>query len=227
MPLSNDEIQRIQQSLSEARFQTYLDAVCQNLFEATTLYEWNVRISSALTIPLHFFEIVNRNAILSAIIEVYGADWYETESFRLALPNPRGNFYSPRNDLSNVVRNLRYDGVLSAGKVVAELKFVFWEQMLTKRHDKRLWERYFTLSYPHSGDEHSYWQLRAEAKEIVSKTREIRNRIAHHEPIFSRDVVHEYQNIIKLIGWCNHDVVSWLNEFDEVPRILEIRPNFF
>lgn len=227
MPLNNDEIQRIQLSLSEARFQTYLDAVGQNSFEAAALYEWNVRISSALTVPLHFFEIVNRNAILSAIIEVYGANWYETESFSLALPNPSGNFYSPRNDLSNVIRRLRHDGVLSSGKVVAELKFVFWEQMLTRRHDRRLWERFFNISYPNNGDARSYWQLRAEAKEIVSNTREIRNRIAHHEPIFSRDIALEYQDIIKLIGWCNHDVVNWLNEFDTVPRLLEIRPNLF
>jgi len=225
LPLTDEEIECIKQTLSETRFQTYLNATSHNSLQAILLYEWNVKISSALIVPLHYFEIANRNAILRVIIEVYGEVWHDSEGFRMALPNPSGKFYSPRRDLISVVKRLRDDGVLSAGKVVAELKFAFWEQMLTKRYDSRLWARYLTLSYPYKSDVSQYWQSRAEAKNIVFATRELRNRIAHHEPIFTRDILSEYQDIIKLISWCSEDTAKWLNEFDTVMDVLSTRPS--
>ena len=40
--------------------------------------------------------------------------------------------------------------------------------------------------------------------------RDLRNRIAHHEPIFARELASEYQTIIEVIGWMCGDTRSWV-----------------
>jgi len=223
VPLSNDEINSIQGTLSVERFKTYLDFSNQDSQKAISLYEWNVRISSALTTPLHLFEIANRNAILKAIIQVFGQNWYVSESFIRTLPSSARRSYNPRKDLYSVVLKLRNEGILSSGKVVAELKFIFWEKMLSRSHDRSLWHKYFSTSFPNSDHSISFMERRKNANKIVFQTRNLRNRIAHHEPIFTRNILGEYQDVIKLISWCNRDTARWLSEFDTVMDVLKAR----
>jgi hypothetical protein len=54
--------------------------------------------------------------------------------------------------------------------------------------------------------------------------RDLRNRIAHHEPIFSRDLAADDRTILEVIGWMCADTRAWVVHHSEVPAILADRP---
>ena len=54
--------------------------------------------------------------------------------------------------------------------------------------------------------------------------RDLRNRIAHHEPIFARELASEYQTIIEVIGWMCGDTRSWVVHHSTVLSVLTRRP---
>jgi hypothetical protein len=73
----------------------------------------------------------------------------------------------------------------------------FWERLLTRwppgklNYEMALWRPALHRAFPDSR------RRRAEVHKPLPGLRDLRNRIAHHEPIFSRDLVAEYQTIQK------------------------------
>ena len=112
---------------------------------ALALYAWNARVSSALLAPLHICEVVIRNAASEAIEQVYGPRWPWQIGFEQSLPSPRTG-YNPQRDLQNARSRVN-----TTGKVIPELKFVFWQRLFTSRHDQRLWNPYLRLVLPNLG----------------------------------------------------------------------------
>ncbi|MFX7776723.1 hypothetical protein ABTJ98_22060, partial [Acinetobacter baumannii] len=71
----------------------------------------------------------------------------------------------------------------TTGKVIAELRFVFWQKLFTGRHDVRLWLPHIAAAFPlaPAGNAAS---LRGRIYDDLEALRRLRNRLAHHEPIF-------------------------------------------
>jgi hypothetical protein len=78
--------------------------------------------------------VVIRNAVSDTLTAVYGDRWPWSSVFEASLPAPSWG-YKPRVDLINSRRRQP-----TTGKVIPELKFVFWQKMFTGRYDVRLWE---------------------------------------------------------------------------------------
>ena len=110
---------------------------------ALKLYAWNARVSGEFMAPLHLCEVVVRNAASEAIEIVYGPLWPWSPGFEQSLPTQNG--YNPRRDLQSARR-----GMNTAGKVIPELKFVFWQKLFTSRYDGRLWTPYLRQVLPHA-----------------------------------------------------------------------------
>lgn len=218
MPFSPQEIADLPNVLSAPRFATYLQAKNNVPHEALALYQWNLEISAAFIVPLQICEVSIRNSIADAIEFVHGANWPRSNGFIRRLPNPQGR-YSPKNELMNISRLQP-----TTGKVVAELKFVFWESMLTATHDNELWNPHFRAVFPHSDAGKSIQQLRHEAHDEVFKIRKFRNRIAHHEPIFVRNISEEYNRIRKVIGWKSQTACDWLDRVQTITTLNQNRP---
>ena len=131
--------------ISSARISTYESATGgkkPDSLEALNLYAWNADVSGALLIPLHVCEVAIRNAVSTAIENVYGDRWPWSSGFERSLPNPTRGF-SPKKDLINARLNQR-----TTGKVIPELKFAFWQSIFTSRHDQRFWNPYLTDLFP-------------------------------------------------------------------------------
>lgn len=218
-PFTSDQEHHLPNVLSAPRFATYLRATGNDRTRALTLYHWNLQVSAAFMVPLHVFEVTLRNAIVEAIEEVHGGTWPWTQGFIRSLPNPKSPGYSPRRDLSICV-----DRQPTAGKVVAELKFAFWESMLTKRHQHRLWDKYFFHVFPDAPRGVSSDQRRDGLRADVEKIRKLRNRIAHHEPIFPRALQDDLDRILRCIHWRNATTAAWVRDIETVRAFLAVRP---
>lgn len=220
MLFSTDELRELPGVISAPRFATYLRAAGNDPAKALTLYQWNLDISAALITPLHICEVAIRNGVAEAIAMVHGENWPWSEGFLISLPVPkRGRDYNPAKNLRSVASQHG-----TAGKVVAELKFAFWERLFTKGQDDRLWKPYFRECFPGAPDEPPVSKLRQTAHENLVTIRRLRNRIAHHEPIFSRNIAEEYAHICEMIGWRNQVAVAWVGRVQTITALIAIKP---
>jgi hypothetical protein len=202
-------INAIKTAISPARIATYETAIgTANVDElaALHLYAWNAQVSGALLTPLHLCEVVIRNAVAAALESVYGTQWPWATVFERSLPDPRIG-YSPRRDLMNARRSTQ-----ATGKVIPELKFVFWQKMFTQRYDERLWIPYLTSVLPNMDVAKTITERRTMIYQYLDQIRYLRNRIAHHEPIFNRALADDYHKIIELVRFRCEITAFWLSD---------------
>lgn len=116
----------IQTAVSQERFGTYLTA-CGNLPEnACRLYMWNLSVSGALLPWLNMAEVVLRNRIHLVLKDIHGPAWPWEQGFERTLSQPEKGF-NPKKELQEARK--KYGNNRNTGKVVADLKFAFWESI--------------------------------------------------------------------------------------------------
>ena len=224
------EIPPVKAALSAARIGTY--EVAAGIIDPATgiadptntqaleLYAWNALVSGALLMPLHVCEVVVRNAVSEALEAKYGANWPWDTGFELSLPNPTVG-YNPRRDLQTARK-----GVPTTGKVIPELKFVFWQKLFTARYDKRLWDSHLPTVLPHIGVGATLTVAKARQRiyDDLEKIRKLRNRIAHHEPVIARNLQDDFQRIDELIRFRCHDTAGWMRNNQQAVTLIAARP---
>ena len=193
----------VKAALSPVRMATYEAAVGAQA--ALVLYAWNAQVSGALLSPLHICEVVMRNAVADALEAIYGARWPWSATFERSLPDPL-NGYSPRRDLHSARRV-----AATTGKMIPELKFVFWQKMFTSRYDVRIWDAQLPRVMPNLDLTRTIPVLRASIYNDLEAVRLLRNRIAHHEPIFKRSLSNDYLVIRTLIERRCAITAEWLD----------------
>lgn len=218
MPFTPSEIHYLPIVLSAPRFARYLHETNGDKVTALELYRWNLQMSSSLLAPLSIFEVTIRNAISEAIEATYGPLWPWSQSFLISLPNP-AHLFSPRNELLTLRSKHP-----TAGKIIADTKFAFWQSMFTARHDAAIWNHHFFKVLPNANQGLSVQVARKIAHDSMNSVRELRNRIAHHEPIFGRNIIDEFGMIKKLIGWRSSEVLGWLEKIETVTAEFASRP---
>ncbi|RMU24021.1 Abi family protein, partial [Pseudomonas avellanae] len=185
-------------ALSPARFATYESAAAAaglSPEDAVKLYAWNAYVSGTLLTPLHICEVVVRNAVSEALAAVYGPHWPWDRNFENSLPTTKGPGYQQRQDLINSRARCR-----TTDRVVVELKFVFWEKMFTSRHDQRIWNAHLFLLFPNLDSTKSVSEHRLRFAGDLETIRLLRNRIAHHEPIFKRNLAVDFSKMSGLVN---------------------------
>lgn len=222
--MSNNQkaiIDAVRATLSPARMGTYEAAVriqSDNDSAALVLYAWNAKVSSALLAPLHICEVVIRNTVSDALEVLYGNRWPWSPTFERSLPDPQLG-YSPRRDLQSARRSAR-----TAGKVIPELKFVFWQKMFTGRHDNRIWDHHLYRVMPNLNLSQSVQMLRHSVYQDLEQLRMLRNRIAHHEPIFSRNLANDYKKIHDLVAYRCVVTAKWMDENQQATAVIAEKP---
>lgn len=130
MLLTTASIIEIQTALSSERFGRYLNDCTNDINRACNLYTWNMAISGAFLPWLNITEVVLRNRIHTVLTSIHGPEWPWESGFEKTLPDPRQGF-NPLAELK--ASRKKYDNSRQTGKVIADLKFAFWQRMLTKK----------------------------------------------------------------------------------------------
>jgi hypothetical protein len=214
-------LQAVKNALSSSRMGTYEAAtstIGQNDPKALELYAWNAQVSGAFLVPLHICEVVVRNAVSEALEAIYGQRWPWVQSFERSLSDS-GVGYSPRKDLQNARRNIQ-----TTGKLIPELKFVFWQKMFTSRHDVRIWDHHLLAVMPNLGQSKPINVLRQEVYQDLERIRILRNRIAHHEPIFTRNLTDDFLKIVNLVEFRCQLTADWMVNKQHASAIINARP---
>lgn len=217
---TDQQINEIETILSRPRFARYLDFVGGNRRKALRLYTWNTDVSSAFYLLLHYCELSVRNAAVEAIENEFGANWHRNRGFKYTLRIlNKGKGYQPRNNLINCANKCA-----TAGQVVAELNFVFWQYMFTSGQDERLWNSQLANVFPGHDTTKSIAENRAQIYNDIEQVRRLRNRIAHHEPIYNRLLNDDKSAVCRLISLRCPNTELWLDGIQNVTDYLNCQP---
>lgn len=203
----------LEKVLSPERLSTYKNAMNSNLEKAIRLYQWNADISGAFLPVLQVLEVTIRNAIAEAIELVYGPNWASEQSFILSLPDNK----EQRQPLQKAAR--KHPG--STGKVIAEMNFIFWQKMFTRRFAGNIWNTHFSHIFPNTST--ATVSISTLYNELDS-IRRLRNRIAHHEPIFNRNLADDLDQILRIISYRNSSASDWVKNNQTIIAILARKP---
>lgn len=218
MPDARAETAAVISALSAPRMSTYLKATSGDEGRALELYGWNARVSAALMVPAHLAEVATRNAVDEVLTCVYGPSWPWDPTFEGSLPPPQPHSYSPRKDLVSTRARL-----VSTGQVVADLNFIFWERMFTKRHDGRLWSPHIAKLFP-AAPQIAPAMLRNRVRNDLETIRRLRNRVAHHEPILTRNLTADLRTIFDLIEMRSPETADLAHILEDATQLLSERP---
>lgn len=174
-------------------------------------------MSGALLSPLHMCEVVIRNAVSDALTAEYGANWPWNPAFIGSLPS-KGKF----NMRAHLVA--KRDGKATTGKVIAELSFVFWKKMFTGRFDAQIWNKHLAVVMPNLNAAWSTQIARGKIHLDLNTIRGLRNRIAHHEPIFNRNLATEFSLMAELIGLRCQVTAAWMVQHQQATPFFATKP---
>jgi hypothetical protein len=186
--------------------------------DALELYAWNAHISAALMIPSHFAEVLTRNAVSDALTTVYGPNWPWSTAFTLSLPSPHPPVYNPRRDLERTRGKHQ-----TTGKIIADLKLAFWGTMFTARHHDRLWKNQIHGLFPNATEQDAR-KLRERIRVDLDHIRNLRNRLAHHEPVITRNLADDLARMLELVELRSSETRGWLASLEEASTGLGARP---
>lgn len=203
----------VKKALSATRMATY-EKHSQTQEQALALYHWNVQISACLFSQIHFLEITLRNAVCEALIATIGNRWVWDSSFAISLPN------KIRDNLQKVASNNR---ITTLDKAIPELSFAFWQAIFTARFDVKIWDKQLMLILPNA-PKIPYKILRKNIHQDLENLRELRNRIAHHEPIFQRNLKNDFDNIHKIISYRSQAISDLAKQNEQISYLLQNKP---
>ena len=210
-PVDPTALPALPQIVGADRFAPYLLAQSGAQAEAIRLYTWNVEASAAFLGAYAALEVGVRNAMHTNLCIIFNrTDWWSKAPLS-------ANDQDQVNEAKEYLDKRKGAGQWRSGHVVAELRTSFWEGLLVNKYHASLWERGLKSSFPR------YSGRRDDLRERMERLRLLRNRAAHHEPIFARDLNVDHQYMCDLAGFVEPDLQTWIESHSRLPGIIASR----
>lgn len=210
--------------ISADRMRKYLVACNNDTRRAMTLYRHNLKLSQEMFTMICCFEVALRNRIDKEMQQHWGSDWLRD------IIMPGGPFATDgRVDGTRKIIKKAYDGLVfsntySHSKLLSQMEFGVWKYMFNNVQ-YRLGGRYLLNIFPNKP--RTTAQNRVDNSRIFQELdhiNNIRNRIAHHEPIcFGRPisidtnyVLMNYARMMMLFKWMGIDAPRLMYGLDHV-----------
>ena len=208
-------------ALSPERLETYLRHTNGDQVLALRLYTWNTAVSAAFYGPLQALEVSLRNALHEQLYAAYGERWYENPAAGLA-----GNTLRKVEEAKRKLERSRY--TLEPSRLITELSFGFWVGLLGhggQRNDQNQGKASYEMTLWRPALHRAFPNVRISRKAAhrpLDYLRMVRNRIAHHEPIFSRYLEKDYASILQVTEWISFQAADWIRGHSRVAGLLKL-----
>lgn len=196
-------------AISKPRFDRYLAQAGDNEAQSSlTCYLWNTLLSESLYPVLQGVEVTLRNSIHKAASEKFGsAGWMDS-----VLVDPEKRYLNAaRENLQNRDKDTGPDNLMS------ELNFGFWAGLFHHRYEGIFWPQMLRAVFPYMPRER---RTRQYIFGRLWRTRQLRNRVFHYEPIWywnNLDMYH--RETLDLIRWINPDMAGMVGLADRFPAV--------
>lgn len=204
--------------ISSERMRRYVSASANDTKRAMALYRYNIKLSQEMYAIISYFEVSLRNKINKEMKTHFGNDWLRD------FVMPGGRFDTdPRVEGTQKIIRKAYEGLVRCHtynhtKLLAEMEFGVWKFMFNNVQ-YRLSGRCLLNIFPNKPTSSPRFQYdNAFVFNSLDVVNNMRNRIAHHEPIcFGRhghvdtqNVISCYIRIMQLFQWMDIDADSLL-----------------
>ena len=190
------QVANVQSLLSQERFGPYLRDAQNDPVAALRQYERNTLLSESLYGVLQALEVAVRNSMHNVLtVGFQSPEWY----FKAPLVPPE----TERVQEARTVL-LRAKQAPTPGQMVATLAFGFWVALTNKKYARGLWVPHLSKAFPRRRMNHSDAHVR------LKRLRDLRNRVAHHEPIIRRNLKDDLAMILETISWICPDTAAWV-----------------
>ena len=182
-PVVDPEIvNKVKATLSGPRFARYLDSTGGDQGAAMALYQWNTLVSQSLYVYLQCWEVALRNKLDSFLRWKYNDSW-PYDSKRAVRNLARADKLRVIETIGRQERQRDHTPV-STDAIVADLSAGFWVSQLSSSYVVTYsWRYNFSRVFPNDAS------MKAElAWPICDRILTLRNRIAHHEPIYGMNL---------------------------------------
>lgn len=204
--------------LGGARFRAYLGEADGHHERAVALYQWNAEVSAAFLEVIYHLEVLMRNAIdrqfpetdLGASLSILVPDVW--------LSDPNVLTDESREKVNEAITRLQRNRKRpTRGRIIASLSFGFWQALFSSAYEE-LWRTTLSQGFPNGSGR------RREIANLSGPILQFRNRIAHHEAIFSSDLDRQHKRILELAGLIDQEAESYIASLSRVNQLLEARP---
>lgn len=212
--LTGVDLAAFEAGVSPQRWAAYTAKVTAE--QAYARYRWNVQLCEALYPTLHCLEVALRNALHREIAAHYRSErWFEEP------------WLAPRQhqqvaEAKSKLRDKRKPD--DPGRVVAELSFGFWCGLFNRyyEHNKYLWPSLIKPVFPRLPS--ALRGIRT-IEAALNDTRELRNRVFHHEPVWHwHDLATKHDLARRLVHGIAPSVGALLADLDRFSEVLKARP---
>jgi hypothetical protein len=206
-------LKSLEETLSAERLTTYISLTEGNLERAIRLYLWNAELSESLQMPVHVLEVAVRNTIHKQLSCSYGVDWYDNPDFPI------------KPALQKIVQEVKR-AIISEGKLITPPRIItglsmgFWVLLLSKRYETPLWRPCLHNAFPYARKSFG----RSQARLALDNIRKMRNRIAHHEPILTKNPDLNFALMLEVISWVSKNAAIWVEYNCRFNRVWNNRP---
>ena len=179
------------------------------------LYEWNAELAAAVWRDVAHLEVAVRNAFDRCLDQHLDGDhWIRRD--RVLFDRTRGKTGNAdtrsRRDVEVARRRAGPDA--PPGKVVAELSFGFWRYLTSASYEKRLWLPALRHALPDGTDR------AREVERPMSDLHQLRNRVAHHEPLLRTPVGKRHKQVLALAELVLPELAEHIRRSSRVPEVL-------
>ena len=235
---------KLEQFFSHERLANYMSICGGNRDTALRLYNWNVDMSEAFYIPLQTLEITFRNSVQANLTEKFGEKWFENEELGLddyatskITDSLKGRKSINQLLEKQVISEIPFD--------VTKFSFGFWVSLIGSgglwtlkskqngdssaklerateslkvkaNYEMTLWRPALRYAFPHVNVLN-----RRDAHSQFNEMKILRNRVAHYEPIHTRNLKRDNETILRLLDWMSPEAYQWCEYRSRVPRVLE------
>lgn len=190
-------------------------------------YLWNMELNEALFPSLHAVEVSFRNSVHAVASAHYGTEfWFDQPDVLLA--GQRRTIARTRVKLTEAQKPH------TAGRIVAALSFGFWVSLFNDPYERQMpgqpanqlyWHdrnnkpTLLLAAFPHLTRRH---RSRGRVESRYTQILELRNRAAHHEPIWARPhLKREHDLILHTIAWVSPQMREAIALCDRFPDVLQ------
>lgn len=169
--------------------------------------------------PVNILEIAVRNAIHDKLVErTSRGDWWSDAHLYLCG--------TEREAINSAIANLQRRGTPNptSDQVIAATSFGLWVGLTGAGiprnnlygYETTLWQPRLRHAFPHRGERRRKY-IHAKLNEI----RVLRNRIAHHEPIYAVPLQAIYDAMLELVGMIDPEAVAFIASHSRAQQVID------
>jgi hypothetical protein len=206
---------RILHHFSAARTDAYIIQAGGDRSAALDLYRWNTETTGAFWDTIGYLEVALRNTLDDRLSRRHArlrrtGSWLDDSTGELDA--------NARLDIAKARSRVAAKGKApSDGQTISELSFGFWRFLLARRYTN-IWPD-LAAGFPHAPN-----RSRTTVEAPVARLHTFRNRLAHHQRIWTEPLTDRYHDVLTLLGYLDPALRQWVERHSRIDAMLWICP---